>query len=112
MTCSVQTGMVEVPETYRMLTGSTSSAAARSWRRSASRVRTSPWWTAPLTSAASTSGCAPRVRADATDRGTSYLGRVPWRNDVPRDLVMLGSAPQACGGDSPGQVALVRAVFV
>src|ERR687893_568745 len=104
--------MVEVPETYRMLTGSTSSAAAKSWRRSASRVRTSPWWTAPLTSAASTSSCAPRVRADATDCGTSCLGLVARHDDVPGDLVMLGSPPQVRGGDSPGHAALVRAVFV
>jgi hypothetical protein len=52
-------------------------------RGSAARVRTSACSTAPRTGAASTSGCASRVRADAIDRGTSYPGLVARRKDEP-----------------------------
>jgi hypothetical protein len=66
--------MVEVPEAYRTLTGSISSAAAISWRRSATRSRASAYSTAPRASATSPAGHLLRASADAITGGCCGFG--------------------------------------
>jgi hypothetical protein len=75
-TCSVRTGMVEVPETYRASTGSTSSAAAGSWQRGA--------------------GTDQRVFHGPADRRGVHVGLCltgPGRRDRPRHVVPGSGGP-------------------
>jgi hypothetical protein len=98
--CSVRTGMVEVPETHRASTGSTSSAAAGSWQRGAGRDQ--------------------RVFHGPADRRGVHVGLCltgPGRRDRPRHVVPgsggpaegrarctghAGSPPQVRGRGPPG----------
>src|SRR5919112_2160711 len=83
--------MVEVPEAYRTLTGSTRSAAAMSWRRSEALVRASAYSTARRASVSSTSGNVVRASADATSGGPSGFGLPDSRDHL--DVVLLITSP-------------------
>ena len=93
--------MVEVPEAYRTFAGSTSSAAAMSWRRSEARVRASACSTTPRASVTSASGQVLRASTDATRGGLVGLGLPASRDHLVVVLLTLSSSRSTLPAESP-----------
>src|SRR5215207_5805894 len=98
--CVAQTGMVEVPETYRTFAGSTRSAAAMSWLRSDARVRASACSTTLRASVTSASGQVLRAATDAVSGGLVGLG-LPASRDHLVVVLTLSSSRSTLPAESP-----------